>query len=220
MQEVKDKKLLRKQRRQEETRHAIFAAAEEVFGQKGYYKAAMEEIAEEAGFATGTLYNFFRSKEDLYEKVIEQVVADFMEDFEEQVLPVENPLESIRALVRLRLEYSQTHKAFLKVFWETSPVGRVDIGRGLPQSCARMAEEIDDKIIGIFRQGIDAGCFAPLDPMYMMLALEGVINSFVAYWFYGEKEISFDEQMRLIDETFLSRISVPPGSMTAEPRQE
>ena len=51
----------------------ILDAAEHVFGWKGYQRTTMEAIAREAGISVGTLYNLFKSKEDLYGQVAQRI---------------------------------------------------------------------------------------------------------------------------------------------------
>ncbi|MEH7345660.1 TetR/AcrR family transcriptional regulator [Bacillus sp. JJ1532] len=53
-----------------ETREKLLRAAEEVFGQKGYYEASIVNIAQEAKVGQGTFYNYFPSKKDIYDELI------------------------------------------------------------------------------------------------------------------------------------------------------
>src|SRR5437667_1658893 len=53
-------------------RRAILDAAEQVFGSRGFAQARMTEIAERAGLAAGTLYNYFDSKEAIFRALLEQ----------------------------------------------------------------------------------------------------------------------------------------------------
>ncbi|KAB2336324.1 TetR/AcrR family transcriptional regulator [Cytobacillus depressus] len=53
-----------------ETRQKLLRAAEEVFGQKGYYEASIVNIAQEAKVGQGTFYNYFPSKKDIFDELI------------------------------------------------------------------------------------------------------------------------------------------------------
>lgn len=53
-----------------ETREKLLRAAEEVFGQKGYYEASIVNIAQEAKVGQGTFYNYFPSKKDIFDELI------------------------------------------------------------------------------------------------------------------------------------------------------
>src|SRR5687768_552503 len=59
-------------------RGAILEAAETVFGERGFAGAKMVEVAERAGVAAGTLYNYYDSKESLFRALIEHRAEEFM----------------------------------------------------------------------------------------------------------------------------------------------
>ncbi|MEH7381650.1 TetR/AcrR family transcriptional regulator [Bacillus sp. JJ1533] len=55
-----------------ETREKLLRAAEEVFGQKGYYETSIVNISQEAKVAQGTFYNYFPSKKDIFDELIRE----------------------------------------------------------------------------------------------------------------------------------------------------
>jgi len=64
-------KLSRRQRDRLRHKEEILAAALKLFSERGFHDVSMQEIATEAEFATGTLYNFFPSKEALFDELID-----------------------------------------------------------------------------------------------------------------------------------------------------
>ena len=60
----------RKKRERERRRQQIMVAAKNVFAQKGFNKATMEDIAKEAELSPGTLYLYFKNKEELYKALV------------------------------------------------------------------------------------------------------------------------------------------------------
>ena len=68
---MKTEKITRKEREFIAHRGEILSAAEKVFAVKGFFPTTMSEIAEIAEFGTGTLYKYFKSKEDLYFSLID-----------------------------------------------------------------------------------------------------------------------------------------------------
>ena len=131
------RKLSRKERERQAHRREMLEAAERVFVRKGYHGATVEEIAQEAEFAVGTLYNFFKSKEEMYAEVIRKIAEDFQDVFERQVLTRDRPQEAIGALIELRLKYFDDHRGFFRVFFETSPGSRIDPSRALVRPVRR-----------------------------------------------------------------------------------
>ena len=72
---------LTRERRRQQTRDVLIAAATEVFARRGFEGAALEEIAETAGFTRGAIYKHFHDKEDLFfavtDRLNEQVIDAF-----------------------------------------------------------------------------------------------------------------------------------------------
>ena len=74
-----DQKLPRREREKLRQRQEMLAAALDLFSQKGYHNVSMQEVAEKAEFAIGTLYKFFPNKEDLYKAMVLEQCDKFEE---------------------------------------------------------------------------------------------------------------------------------------------
>lgn len=72
---------LTRERRRQQTRDVLIAAATEVFAQRGYEGATLEEIAERAGFTRGAIYKNFSGKEDLFLAVTDRFNEQVIEAF-------------------------------------------------------------------------------------------------------------------------------------------
>lgn len=199
-------KLSRREREKLRHRNEILGAAERVFIRKGYHHSTVEEIAQEAEFSVGSIYNFFQGKEELYAEVVHKIARDFMDLFEKQVLGEDDPEQAISALIELRLTYFEDHRGFFRVFFETSPSGRFDPARVLPENCINLYDQYIDIVSGIFRRGVEDRRFDNLDPLYLTLCLEGIINAFVAYWSRIETAEPLAERVAKMKDAFLGRI--------------
>jgi len=179
----RESSLSRKERERARHRREILAAAERIFAAKGYAAATMEEIAREAEFAIGTLYTFFKSKEELYSQVIADFVEQFMAEFRRQVLSQDDPEEALAVLIRLRVRHFEQHRAFIRIAMELSPATRMNPARSLPAELRQQHTHYLEQVTQLFARGIELGRFDDaLDPFYLTLALEGVINAFMAWW--------------------------------------
>ncbi len=210
MAKAQPEKLSRKARERERRRREILDAAETVFVRKGYHAATVEEIAQEAEFAVGTLYNFFQSKDDLYAQVVGKIALDFMEVVEAQVLSIDDPEQAVAALIELRLTHFDEHRGFFRVFFETSPGSRVDLARALPPQCIGLHDRYIEAVSKLFRQGVSRHIFAENDPLYLTLCLEGVINAFVSYWSRREPDEPLETRVRKMKAAFLGRLMIRP----------
>lgn len=204
----RSERLSRKERERQTHRREILQAAERVFVLQGYHHATVEEIAREADFAVGTLYNFFGGKDDLYAHVVGKIAEDFMQAFEENVLSLSDPEDAISALIELRLTNFDEHRGFFRVFIETSPGSRLDPVRALPENCIGLYERYVDAVSELFRRCVELGRFDRLDPFYLTLCFEGIINAFVAYWSRQEPREPLPVRIEKMKHAFLGRLRV------------
>ena len=97
---------------QESKTHAIFNAAVDVFSERGFEKATMDEIAAKAKVAKGTIYYHFKSKEDLFVFLVEEGTR-LLGDSVLSKLPTEaSAAEQLRVIVREQLAFFQEYRDF------------------------------------------------------------------------------------------------------------
>jgi len=176
------RRLSRREREQLAHRQEILEAAERVFARHGFHGATMEQIAREADFAVGTLYNFFKSKEDLYHAVVGDIFERAEEAFRNEVLTKDDPRAAIEALVDLRLRFFRSHRAFARVFFETVHLGRLDPALTLPAEHLALYERAMRELAGVFARGIERGVFVEAEPFALALVVHGALNAFIAHW--------------------------------------
>ncbi len=75
----------RKEREKEARREAILNAAARVFSRKSYHEATLDEIAAEAELAKGTLYNYYKDKQDIFFSLIDQGLRKSQQNFETMI---------------------------------------------------------------------------------------------------------------------------------------
>jgi len=100
----------------DQKRNCILDAARRVFSKKGYAEAAVDDVADEAGVAKGTVYLYFKSKEDLYMAVLAGDLRQMSAEARREMERVEGFREKIRAFLRVRLEFSKTHEEFYRIY--------------------------------------------------------------------------------------------------------
>ena len=90
-------------------RERILAAAERVFARRGFFAARVSEIAKDAGVADGTIYLYFKSKDDLLISLFEQRMKQVNVVLREALASEQKPTAQLRALIRayLRLVHDE-----------------------------------------------------------------------------------------------------------------
>ena len=85
-------------------REAILRAATSVFAHNGYFNSKVADIAREAGVADGTVYLYFKSKEDILHSVFHRSVDEAIAEAKKIVETISDPKEKLRRIALLHLE--------------------------------------------------------------------------------------------------------------------
>lgn len=147
----------RKEREKEQRRSDILDAAEKVFFRKGYDQATMDDVAAEAELSKGTLYLYFKSKDDLYFAISLRAHRALRLMFEKAVSPdrtvVENILEVGKAFLRFSGESSDYFRTL--VYFEAE-FNLQHVHEKYESLCQEGADPMSF-FINLLRQGIDSG---------------------------------------------------------------
>lgn len=100
----------------ENRRACILKAARCVFARQGYSKTVVDDIAGQAGIAKGTLYLYFKSKEEIFLAALMEDARRLEELTRERMQAVDSWEEKIKAYVDVRLEYLESHPDFLRIY--------------------------------------------------------------------------------------------------------
>src|SRR5215211_89066 len=85
-------------------REAILRAAIKVFAGKGYFNSKVADIAGEAGIADGTVYLYFKSKDDILHSIFDRAMAEFIAEGNREIENLNGPEEKLRRIAELHLE--------------------------------------------------------------------------------------------------------------------
>ena len=100
-----------------EFRHAeILDAARHVFARRGFSQASMEEISHAAGVAKGTLYLYYRSKQELYRAALHAGLLDLCARLEHCIDAAPTLEGRIRAFVATKVGYFESHRDFFRIY--------------------------------------------------------------------------------------------------------
>ena len=96
-------------------RSRILAVAEKLFSKKGFSKATISELAHHAQVAEGTIYEYFKNKEDLLVSIAENRFQKLM-DMLPETFEIKTPMRKLRRLIRYHFGHFLTNRDFLRVF--------------------------------------------------------------------------------------------------------
>jgi AcrR family transcriptional regulator len=138
---------LRRQREREQRFQTILAAAETLFAQKGYHQAGMEEIADLSEVSVGTVYFYFKNKEDLIVHMLEKIGYQLRELLGKEFRNADGTLEGFkRAGIVFFEEFCIKHPKKVAIFFRESA--------GQSESLEKRRKRIFDKLIEDVQQAL------------------------------------------------------------------
>ncbi len=183
-------------------RRRILDAAVTVFAQNGFYNAKVSQIAKEAGVADGTIYLYFKNKEDILIQVFIDSMDEILRRQEEALALVDDdPVTRLRTFTRVHFESVAESRALAEV-----------ITVELRQS-SKFMRNTDMKpfgrYLGIIRRIVDdgtrSGIFAPgLDSRIIARAIFGAIDELALEWAMGNRGSSLEDACAHVTDLFIS----------------
>lgn len=168
-----------------ERRAAILAAAAEVFAESGYRRARVADVAARAGIGKGTIYEYFRSKQELFLAVFDWWVEGIMAGALATVDPAGDPVVALRSFIETTLaeleEMLPVYPLTLE-FWAAAAGS--EFGERLQQELRDMYRRFGGVVTGIVQLGMDSGAFGPwVRPEAVARTLVGAIDGlFLQAW--------------------------------------
>ena len=101
----------RKQREKGEMRTLILDAARKIFLEKGYYEASLRNIAEQIEYSPGTIYLYFKDKDEIFHALHEEGFRRMLEKMQ-PLEHVTDPFERLKAMGLVYLEFAKNNKDF------------------------------------------------------------------------------------------------------------
>src|SRR5438132_4739380 len=127
----------------------ILEAARKVFAKRGFHEATVDDIAEAAGVAKGTVYLYYQSKRDVYFAALKFGISQMYASLLQETKKVSTPEEKLKALIAAKLAYFDENRDFFKIYYSelgniptTHPAGMDNEFQALYQEQARLVEAI------------------------------------------------------------------------------
>lgn len=180
-------------------RERILEAAVRVFASKSFYTATVAEIAREAGVADGTIYLYFKNKDDLLIRLFEERMAEINEGIRAAIEPVESPLEKLRAFIRHHLREVERKP-------ELGEVLIVELRQSsklMKEYEARAFREYLSILSAIVEAGIaDGSIRANVEPRAVRRAIFGALDEVALSWLLGGRRFDLSRNAEQLAEIF------------------
>jgi TetR/AcrR family transcriptional regulator, fatty acid metabolism regulator protein len=185
----------------------IIEAAVRVFARKGYYNSRVSDIAREAGIAAGTIYLYFKTKDDILVTLFRDKMAEFVGSLRKAIADESDAIAKVRRLVAL-------HFRMLEGNPELAEVVQVELRQGQKFFRGASSQEIGAYfgLIGsVLEEGVAQGRFRQDLPVKIATKmLFGAMDQMATSWVLGKRSYQLTETAPAVAEIFLQGVAVSP----------
>jgi len=180
---MEEKGLTRREREKIAHRDEIFAAALDLFSEKGYHNVSMHEIAEKAEFAIGTLYKFFENKEALYKALVMEQADKFHRALTEAIEGARDEIEKIRNYIKAKGKIFRANVSMIRLYFAETRGASFNIMAGLDSEIREQYGHFLETLASVFASGMEKKRFKKIaDPYHLAVAIESLTNAFLLLW--------------------------------------
>ena len=178
-----EKRLSRRERERLRHRKEILEAALELFSEKGFHNVSMLEIAQKGEFATGTLYKFFKNKEDLYKDLVLEQSETFHRALTEAIEGPRDEVEKLRNYVRAKGEVFRANVSMIRIYFAETRGASFNIMAGLDRDIRERYGHFLETLASVFASGMEKKRFQKIaDPYYLAVTIDSLTNAFLFLW--------------------------------------
>ena len=190
----------RKEREKERRRQQIMVAAKRVFSEKGFNKATMEDIAQEAELSPGTLYLYFKNKEELYAslslRILQYLLLRVEHVIEEKEAGTEDKIKLLMDAMYDVYEFDPL--IIINMFHLQSSETLKNLSPELLSEIKTLSRKSLGSIAKIFKDGVDDGLFIDHHPVALADTFWALFSG-VVLWLTSKKLI--DKEKDYLKET-------------------
>ncbi|MBU3742811.1 MAG: TetR/AcrR family transcriptional regulator [Candidatus Kapabacteria bacterium] len=173
----------RREKEREQRRIAILDAAKALYTQLGLEGVSMDRIAQQAELAKGTIYLYFKSREEMMMALISHEMEHLLQALEQVAASDLTPQQQLIDAVKAFHELSQSSHFFYRIMMQvniTHVVGRDHERSVVAEQFAQQNRRMFEVILGIVQRGVDRGAFHLAHPpqyvvAQMMLSIKGAM---------------------------------------------
>jgi TetR/AcrR family transcriptional regulator len=169
------KQLSRKERERLRHRQEILDTALKLFSERGFHNVSMQQIAEASEFAVGTLYNFFESKETLFEELISSCGEKIVGTMTAILDAPGTEVERLTSYIRNSPVLLEEHAEFIKLY--VSELGTKGAKLSKRPERENFDSALNTRLQQLLEDGIRKGVFRRVDPAITTKAISSTIET-------------------------------------------
>lgn len=190
-------------KRAEQTRKKILDAALEIAADKGFEQARTAEIARRAGVAEGSIYNYFRNKDDLLTHMVREYAGSFLRELSARISSEKDPLRKLHRLIEFHIRFFTQEGNIFQVIYGKQPGAKVQMARIIQVAIGPYAGIIEE----IIREGIACGALRPVNVQVAASLLLGGMQLTILRRFFDLADYEPEEAIDEIRQMYLKGLA-------------
>ena len=184
-------------------RNAILRSATKVFAQKGFFNSKVADIAADAGIADGTVYLYFKSKDEILHSIFNEAMQKFISEGRSELSKVDSPVERLKKVAELHLKRLGGDRELAIVF-------QVEL-RGSTKFMQEFSAAGFHEYLEVIRKTIEEGQNArifrnDIKPVVCAKILYGSLDEMVTNWILSKKSYPLEPMAGEVLKIFLKGI--------------
>ncbi len=189
-----------------ERKRDIINTAMKLFAEKDFHEVKVDEIAQKVGLSKGTLYLYFKNKEDLFFSIIKDKTELLFSKLKSAIQNDAPYLERLENFINYYLSFFEEYQPYFKLIH--SEKGRMDIkGQNrLRDHMIKTYYDYESVLQKFIKEGQKEGILRSIDPGAVTKALRGLLNSFTFDWIFIQAKGSLVQQTSTVLDIFLKGV--------------
>ena len=179
----------------DERKPQILLAAETVFAQKGLSDARMDDIAEETGLSKGTLYLYYKSKDDLIIALLDRLFQYQFKEAEGLLSLKKSSEERLRQFMELAIRDISVMLKMTPVSYEL--LAFAFRNKHVRRSLKLYLNRYLNILVPLIQQGIDSGEFRQVPAHQAAIAAGAIFEGTILLWVYDHSQVDVPSQIRM-----------------------
>jgi TetR/AcrR family fatty acid metabolism transcriptional regulator len=185
-------------------RREILHAAMKVFAREGYHRARIEAVAMEADIGKGTVYEYFKSKTDLFLALHEHMLSELKNYYMNELSEIREPALMLERFIAVAFQTFRLWEPFFLVFFDFWAEGGRGEHQTLLQTRLREAYTVSrGEVAAIITAGVKEGVFRCEHPLLAAASLLASLDGLVLQWLCDRTAFDLDSMRELFTQTTL-----------------
>jgi len=172
----------------------ILIAAMKVFARKGVASTKMADVAEAAGIGKGTIYEYFKSKDDIFAEAFGHFIEQVDTIMAKRLFKIHDPIEKLNAWITAWVEVLQNGSIdFMEIIMDFWAEGVRHKHKTTVCDLNKMYDEYRRMLVEILEEGISKDKFRPMNTTIVASILIGAMDGLVLQWIMDRNLFQFKE---------------------------